>query len=120
MRTLAQFQVSEMKMRGQSKVSSFAWFCVWCKLRKLRGRFKDSKIPLCNPRAGKNLLRPSASSNKLLEKVASKILPNIQDGALLQKFVFSQRAKDVDYFCKKAPSQMFDWIPNAPSIEKVL
>ena len=32
----------------------------------------------------------------------------------------SQRPKDVDYFRKKAPPQMFDWIPDVPPIEKVL
>ena len=32
----------------------------------------------------------------------------------------SQRPKYVDYSSKKAPSQMFDWITNAPSIGKVL
>ena len=32
----------------------------------------------------------------------------------------SQQPKDVDYFCKKAPSQMLDWTPNAPPIGKVL
>ena len=31
----------------------------------------------------------------------------------------SQRPKDVNYFRKKAPSQMFDWIPNAFPIGKV-
>ena len=28
----------------------------------------------------------------------------------------SQRPKHVDYFCKKAPPQMFHWIPNTPLI----
>ena len=32
----------------------------------------------------------------------------------------SQRPKYVDYSSKNAPSQMLDWITNAPSIGKVL
>ena len=32
----------------------------------------------------------------------------------------SQRPKDINYFRKKGPPQMFDRIPNAPPIEKML
>ena len=32
----------------------------------------------------------------------------------------SQQTKDVDYFHIKAPPQMFNWISNAPPIEKLL
>ena len=32
----------------------------------------------------------------------------------------SQQPKDLDYFRKKAPPQMFNWILNAPPIGKVL
>ena len=32
----------------------------------------------------------------------------------------SQLPKDVDHFRKQAPPQMFDWIPNAPPVRKVL
>ena len=45
----------------------------------------ESKILLCNLSDGKLLLTLSVSYNKLLDKVASKILSNILDGALLQK-----------------------------------
>ena len=64
----------------------------------------ESKILLCNSSGGNFLLRPSSSYNKFLGRVAFKILSNIlskmYDGAPL----------------RKAPPQMFDWIPNAPPI----
>ena len=45
----------------------------------------EREILLCNLSDGRFLLRPSASSNKLLDKVASKIESKIHDGALLGK-----------------------------------
>ena len=44
-----------------------------------------SKIPLCNTSGGELLLRPSLSYNKLLGRVAFRILSSIYDGALLRK-----------------------------------
>ena len=43
------------------------------------------KIPLRNPSGGKLLLRSSSSYNKLLGRVAFRILSNIHEGAPLQK-----------------------------------
>ena len=82
LRTLAQFQGSEMWTQGQSKANFFGFCLVQIKINK---RQVESKIPLCNPSDGKLLLRSSASYNKLLDRVAFRILSNIHDGALLQK-----------------------------------
>ena len=49
----------------------------------------ESKIPLCNPSGGKLLLKPSSSYNKLLVRVAFRILSNIHDGALLGKLALT-------------------------------
>ena len=45
----------------------------------------ESKIPLCNPSNRKLPLRPSASYNKLLDRVGFRTMSNIHDRALLQK-----------------------------------
>ena len=62
------------------------WFCVWRKSRELGGRVSPTFFcvtPMMEN--GKLLLRPPASYNKLLDKVASRILSNIHDGALRRK-----------------------------------
>ena len=46
------------------------------------GEVQDSLVYPCG---GKHLLRPSSSYNKLLGRVAFKILSNIHGGALLRK-----------------------------------
>ena len=62
----------------------------------------ESKIPLRNPSGGQLLLRPSASYNKLLDRVAFRILSSIHED--LHLFCEnSQRPKIVDYLHKKAP-----------------
>ena len=77
-------------------------FCVWCKSRNFR-RQGLSKIFSCNHSDGKLLLRPSTSYNRLLDKVASRILSNIHDRALLRKY--STTIVDVRLESKCA----FDW-----------
>ena len=74
-------------------------FRSWC-YSKIRGRRVSPRfhpirkqgefeIPFYNPSGGKFLLRPSSSYNKLLGRVAFRILSNIplkiHDGALLRK-----------------------------------
>ena len=44
-----------------------------------------SEIALCNPSGAKLPVRPSSTYNKLLGRIAFRILSNIHDGALLQK-----------------------------------
>ena len=48
-------------------------------------RYSEWKIPLPNPSGGKLLFRLSVSYNKLLGSGVSRTLPNIYDGAFLQK-----------------------------------
>ena len=69
---------------------------------------------------GKLPLRPSASYNKLYNKISIISLDSCETSTMEFFCKNSQRPKDVNYFCKKAPPQMFDWIPNAPPIGKVL
>ena len=59
---------------------------------------------MCNPSGGKILLRASASYDKLLGRVASRILPNTHDGALprkatkgLKTSTVSQKKSDSDW-----------------------
>ena len=79
---------------GMSSVQDFIfWFCVWCKSRELRGRVSPRF-----PNHWKLLLRPSASYNELLDKIASRILSNIHDGSLLRN---SQRLKTSTISAKK-------------------
>ena len=68
--------LKEMRTRGECKVSS----CYFCQRIRRQG---ESKITLCNPSGGKLFLRPSSSYNKLLDRIAFRILSNIHDGTLL-------------------------------------
>ena len=70
--------LKEMRTRGESKIS----FCYFCQRISMQG---ESKITLCNPSGGKLLLRPSSSYNKLLGRIAFRILSNIHDEAVLGK-----------------------------------
>ena len=56
-----------------------------CESRELGGRQGESNIPLCNPSGGKILLRAPTSYNKVLDRVAFRILSNIHDGAPMRK-----------------------------------
>ena len=73
-------------------------------IKRIR-RQSDAKIPVCNPVGGKLLLRPSTSYNKLLGRVVLRILSDIQDGALLQKYT---RAIRCWLFLQTAQPQMFE------------
>ena len=70
--------LKKMRMRDEFKISS----CYFC--QRIR-RQRESKITLCNASGGKFLLRPSSSYNKLLGRIAFRILSNIHDGAFLGK-----------------------------------
>ena len=48
----------------------------------MQGEFK---IPFCDPRGRKLLFRHSSNYNKLLGRVAFRIVSNIYDGVLLRK-----------------------------------
>ena len=61
---------------------------VWIKIIR---RLGESKTPLCNSSGGNILLRASVSCNKLLGRVAFRILPNIYNGASPQKITNSLR-----------------------------
>ena len=67
-----------MRTRGEFKNSP----CYFC--HRIRWQW-ESKITLCNPSGGKLLLRLSLSYNKLLGRIAFRILSNIHGGALLGK-----------------------------------
>ena len=73
------FLHKEMRRSDESPITS-CFFCVWCKSREKEVEFK---IPLCNPSGGELLIRPSSSYNKLLGRVAFRILSNIHDGFFL-------------------------------------
>ena len=73
--------LKEMNGRCESRVSSCC-FCVSCKSRELGGR-RCPRLPCLTP-VVESSLKPS-SYNKLLGRVAFKILSNIHDGALLRK-----------------------------------
>ena len=64
--------------------------------------FIDYRFP-CNPSGGEILLRASASYNKLLGRVAFRILPNIHSGApprkkstTLRHRLFPQKSSNAD------------------------
>ena len=68
--------LKEMRAQGQSKISSCCFF-FWCKSRELGGR-GSPKFPCVT-----SII--NYSYNKLLGRVAFRILSNIHDGALLRK-----------------------------------
>ena len=74
-------------MWGQPKISSCC-LCVWCKSKELGGKesgVRGGKIPNIN---GGNLLRRfSVTYRKFLDRVAFRILSNINDGSSLRKYV---------------------------------
>ena len=74
--------LKEMKTHGESKISS-SCFCVWCKSKELGG-WGSPGLPCLN-QVGKSFVRPTSNYNKLLGRVAFRILSNIHDGALLRK-----------------------------------
>ena len=70
--------LKEMRTRGESKISS----CYFCQRIRRQG---GSKIALWNPNGEKLFLISFSSYNKLLGRIAFRILSNIHDGALLEK-----------------------------------
>ena len=76
-------------------------FCVWCKSMELGGRV-------------------SSRFHCLTAVMEVSYLESCQTSKMELFCENSQRPKDVNYLRKKAPPQMFDWIPNAPPTGKVL
>ena len=112
LRILPQLQGSEMKTRCQSKVLSFGWFCVWCKSRGM----VSQKFPCVTPVM-------ESFSSVLLLAISYWMKSHLKSCQTCTIELFSQNSqqpRDVDYFCRKASPQMFDWIPNVLPIEKVL
>ena len=72
--------ITKMKTQGQPKISLL---CFGVNQENLRDQ--RVKIPLCNPNAGKILLRASASYNKLLGIAEFRTLPNIYHGSSPRK-----------------------------------
>ena len=65
----------------------------------------------------------SLSSDLLRATIRYWTNPNLESCQTFTMELYCEnghRYKDVGYFRKNAPPQMFDWIPNAPPIEKVL
>ena len=84
------------------------WFCVWWKSRELGGR-ESRRFPcvtLVIESFSSDLLRATISYWKELH------LESCQTSTMELFWKYGQRTKDVDYFCKEAPPQMFNWIPN--------
>ena len=79
----SQFSFKEMRMRSQPKISSCC-LCVWCKSKELGDRWSTRfSIPLVESFSADF----SSSYRNLLNRVAFRNLLNINDGALLQKYV---------------------------------
>ena len=101
-----------MRMWSYSKISFF--LCL-VKIKRIR-RQSESKVPMCNT-------SDESFSSDLLRNIMNywteSHLESCQTSTLELFYKNSQRPKDVNYFRKKAPSQMFDWIPNAFPIGKV-
>ena len=86
-----EFSFREMKTWGQSKISSYCVFCLWCKSRELGGR-GSSRFPSVTP-----IVETSSGRNTF------RILSNINDGAPLRKqttdltrWLFSQESSTAD------------------------
>ena len=73
-----EFSFKEIRRWGQYNILSCC-LCVWCRWRE-RGSRGESKI--LNNNGGKLLQRPSSNCRKLLDRLAFRILSNINDGAL--------------------------------------
>ena len=83
-----EFSFEEMSMWGQPKISSCCLW-VWCKSKELGGkeggdRGEGGKISNIN--GGNLLCRFSVTYRKFLDKVAFRILSNINDGSSLRKY----------------------------------
>ena len=83
-----EFFFKEMSMWGKPKIS-FCCLCVWCKSKELGGKGGGGwgEYKILNTNGGKLLRRFSSSYRKLLDRVAFRILSNINDGAPLRKDV---------------------------------
>ena len=91
-------------------------FCLWCKSGKLGGRMSP-RFPCVTP------IRESFISNLLRAIISYWTESHLESYQTFTMELFckkNQRPKDVDNFRKKTPSQMLEWIPNAPPIGKVL
>ena len=75
-----EFSFQGMRTWGQSKISSCS-LCVWCKSREMRGGRSPRFIN------GRELLLRPSSYRKLLDRVAFRILSNINDGVPLWMYV---------------------------------
>ena len=77
LKTLAQFQGIEM--RPLAVKDPIFWFVLVKRIKRKEG----SKIPLCNPSDGKLFFRPSAIYDKLFDRVAFRILSNMNTSETL-------------------------------------
>ena len=71
--------------QGNEDAGSVLDFILLFGVNQKNTRQRKSKIALCYPSSIKLLLRPSLRYNKLLSRVAFKILSNIHDRTLLRK-----------------------------------
>ena len=97
-----EFSFREMRTWSQSKIS-YSCICVWYESGEL-GRRRISRFPCATP------VVETCSS----DRVTSRILPNIIDGAHLRK---QPTTLHVACFCKKAPPQTYNCIPNTDLTE---
>ena len=90
------------------------WFCIWCKSRELRGRMSP-RFPCVTP------MMESFSSVLLRTIISYWTKPHLGSCQTSMMELFCKNSKgsrDFDFSRKNAPPHMFDWIPNAPPIEK--
>ena len=91
------------------------WFCAWCKSRELGGRVSQ-RFPCVTPVL-------ESSSSDLLRAIighwTKSHLKSCQTSTMELFYKKSQWPKDIDYFRRKAPLQMLEWILNAPPIVNV-
>ena len=106
------------KVKWRSGVSPRFHLLVLClvHIKQIR-RQGESKIPLRNPSDMKLLLRPSQAK---ISYWTESHLESCQTSTMELFCKNSQWSKDVDCFRKKAPLQIYSWIPKAPPIGKVL
>ena len=92
------------------------WFCVWRKSRELGGRVSPTFFCVTP-------MMESFSSDLLRVIISYWTKSHLESCQTFTMELFgenSQRPKDINYFRKKGPPQMFDRIPNASPIEKML
>ena len=108
LRTFEQFQVSE---RSQCKIWSFGVFGV--KSRELRGRvsLRFSCVTPVIKSFSWDLLQV------IINYLTETHLESCQTSTVELFYGNSQQPKDINYFRKKFPPQLLDWIPNA-SLER--